>query len=186
MRSTVSAARNAWSTRWRTLTQLAIARYIQIDFSGFQSMVDALGGVTINACGPIIDETLCTILPAGGEQVINGAQALSLARARKVIGDPSSDLSRIHRQQLILSAILREVKSAGTLLDPGKLGAFVTAFTDNTTTANVDFQSLMDLAESIGNLDPAKVNFYTIPTVPDPDDIERGSMFIDKTPPRRC
>ncbi len=162
------------------LTQLRIDHYIQIDFSGFQSMVDALGGVTVNACGPIIDETLQTILPAGGEQVISGAQALNLARARKVIGDPSSDLSRIRRQQLILSAILREVKSAGTLLDPGKLGAFITAFTDNTSTGNVTFQSLMDLAESVGNLDPALVNFYTIPTVPDPEDTGRGSLFIDE------
>ncbi len=163
------------------LTQLPVDRYIQIDFSGFSSMVDALGGVTVNACGPIVDETLQTILPNGGEQVINGAQALNLARARKVIGDTASDLSRIHRQQLILSAILREVKSAGTLLDPGKLTAFVNAFTQNTSTGNVTFQSLMDLAESVGNLDPAKVNFYTIPTVPDPDDTGRGSMFLDKS-----
>ncbi|MEO5833083.1 MAG: LCP family protein [Nakamurella sp.] len=163
------------------LTQLPIDHYIQIDFSGFSSMVDALNGVTVNACGPIVDETLQTILPNGGEQVINGAQALNLARARKVIGDPASDLSRIHRQQLILSAILREVKSTGTLLDPGKLTAFVNAFTQNTSTGNVTFQSLMDLAESVGNLDPARVNFYTIPTVPDPDDTGRGSMFIDET-----
>ncbi len=164
------------------LTQLGISRYIQIDFNGFSSMVDALGGVAINACGPIVDATLGTVLQSGGEQIINGAQALSLARARKVEGDPSSDLSRIHRQQLILSAILREVKSAGTLLDPGKLTAFVRAFTQNTTTSNVDFQSLMDLAESIGDLDPAKVNFYTIPTVADPDDTtDRGSMNLDDT-----
>ena len=162
------------------LTQLPIDHYIQIDFAGFQAMVDALGGVTVNACGPIIDDTLQTILPEGGEQVITGAQALNLARARKVQGDPSSDLSRIRRQQLILSAILREVKSAGTLLDPGKLTAFVTAFTRNTSTANVSFQSLMDLAESLGNLDPSRVDFYTIPTVPDPDDTGRGSLFIDE------
>ncbi|WP_170315518.1 LCP family protein [Nakamurella deserti] len=162
------------------LTQLPVDHYIQIDFAGFQSMVDALGGVAINACGPIVDETLQTILPTGGQQVINGAQALNLARARKVVGDPSSDLSRIHRQQLILSAILREVKSAGTLLDPGKLTAFVNAFTQNTTTGNVTFQSLMDLAESIGNLDPALVNFFTMPTTPDPNDTGRGSMFIDE------
>ena len=164
------------------LTQLNITRYIQIDFSGFASMVDALGGVTVNACGPIVDATLSTILANGGSQLISGDQALSLARARKVAGDPASDLSRIHRQQLILSAILREVKSAGTLLDPTKLSGFVKAFTENTTTSGVDFQSLMDLAVSMGNLDPARVSFYTIPTVPDTgDSTGRGSMFVDQT-----
>lgn len=164
------------------LTQLTITRYVQIDFSGFSSMVDALGGVSINACGPIIDATLGTVLPAGGQQTINGAQALNLARAREVQGDTASDIARIHRQQMILSSILRSVKSAGTLLDPGKLSAFVTAFTGNTTTSGVDFQTLMALAESLGSLDPAHVNFWTLPTVPDPDDTsDRGSMFIDQS-----
>ncbi len=161
------------------LTNLIITRYIQIDFSGFSSMVDALGGVTVNACGPIIDEQLATVLASGGEQRIDGAQALNLARARKVKGDTASDTARIHRQQLILSAILRGVKSAGTLLDPAKLNAFVAAFTQNTSTGGVDFQTLLALAESLGDLDPSKVTFYTLPTVTAEPADERGSMDID-------
>ena len=95
-------------------------------------------------------------------------------------GDTESDLARIHRQQMILSTILRTVKSAGVLLDPGKLGSFVTAFTQNTTTAGIDFNALMTLAESLGDLDPAKVTFFTVPTVADPEDAsDRGSMYID-------
>jgi len=163
------------------LTQLNITNYIQIDFSGFQAMVDALGGIVVNVCRPIIDETLGTIIPTAGVQGIGGATALSLARARKVQGDTESDLARIHRQQLLLSTILRKVKSAGVLLDPGTLGDFVTAFTQNTTTAGIDFNSLMSLAESMGDLDPSKVTFFTVPTVADPEDAsDRGSMYIDK------
>jgi len=37
---------------------------------------------------------------------------------RKVVGETGSDLARIHRQQLVLSAILRQLTGAGTLLDP--------------------------------------------------------------------
>ena len=138
------------------LTQLNITHYIQIDFSGFQAMVDALGGITVNVCRPIIDETLGTVIPTAGEQAISGATALSLARARKVQGDTESDLARIHRQQIILSTILRTVKSAGVLLDPGKLGEFVTAFTQNTTTAGIDFNSLMTLARIAGKSRPGQ------------------------------
>ena len=89
------------------LTQLNITHYIQIDFSGFQAMVDALGGITVNVCRPIIDETLGTVSRPPVSRRINGATALSLARARKVQGDTESDLARIHRQQIILSTILR-------------------------------------------------------------------------------
>jgi hypothetical protein len=39
---------------------------------------------------------------------------------------------------------------------------------------------MLQLAESLGDLDPTRVTFYTIPTVPDPADIsDRGSMFVD-------
>ena len=162
------------------LTGIQITRFIEIGFNGFETMVDSLGGVEINACGPIVDAELQTLVATGGPQTITGTQALHLSRARKVIGDTSSDLARIHRQQLILSAILRKVKSTDVLLSPGRLGGFVEAFTESTTTDGVDFEVLMQLAESLGDFDPSKVTFYTLPTVPDPEDTSgRGSLLMD-------
>jgi LCP family protein required for cell wall assembly len=69
------------------LTGLRIDRVIGIDFAGFQNMVDALGGVTVNICGPIDDAELGVVVPSGGVQTIQGQQALSLVRARNVKGD---------------------------------------------------------------------------------------------------
>ena len=83
-------------------------------------MVDALGGVTVNVCGPIIDGELGTVIADGGVQTIQGNTALNLVRARKVEGDTDSDLARIRRQQIVLSAILQQVTSAGTLLNPAQ------------------------------------------------------------------
>jgi len=148
------------------LTGLKIDRVIGIDFAGFQNMVDALGGITVNVCRPIIDAELGTVVPDGGVQTIRGEQALSLVRARKVEGDTDSDLARIRRQQIVLSAILRQVTSAGTLLNPAKLDAFLQAFVQNTFTDNVTIDDLVTLAQSMGNLDPSRVTFYTLPTVP--------------------
>jgi LCP family protein required for cell wall assembly len=166
----------------QNLLQLNITKYIQIDFAGFQAMVDALGGITVNACRPVVDAVLSTVLPSAGEQTINGGQALSLARARDVIGDTESDKARIRRQQRILSTILRTAKSASVLTNPNKLSDFVTAFTHNTTTSGLTFDTMLQLAESLGDLDPTRVTFYTIPTVPDPADTSnRGSMYVDKT-----
>ncbi len=161
------------------LTGLQVDRVIGIDFAGFQSMVDALGGITMNICGPIIDEELQTVVAEGGVQNIGGAQALSLVRARKVIGDTESDLARIHRQQVVLSTILQQVTSAGTLLNPNKLDAFLQAFVQNTFTDNVTIDDLVTLAQSFGSLDPSRVTFYTLPTVPAGDGLELDTAQAD-------
>jgi LCP family protein required for cell wall assembly len=167
------------------LTGLKIDRMIGIDFAGFQNMVDALGGITVNVCRPVVDGELGTVVPTGGVQTIQGQQALSLVRARKVEGDTDSDLARIRRQQIVLSAILQQVTSAGTLLNPGKLDSFLQAFVENTFTDNVTIDDLVTLAQSMGNLDPSRVTFYTLPTVPsesnpgalDPDEDAAKAVF---------
>lgn len=171
----------------QSLTGLGITRMIGIDFAGFKAMVDALNGITVNVCRPVIDSVLGTVVAKGGTQVIGGAQAISLVRARHVQGDTESDLARIRRQQVVLSAILRQVTQAGTLLNPGKLDSFLQAFTQNTFTNNVRLDDLATLAGSLGNLDPAHVTFYTLPTVPstriegalDPDGAKAPAIFDD-------
>ncbi len=148
------------------LTGLQITRVIIIDFEGFKTMVDALGGVTLNICAPIIDGELGTVAASAGVQTLQGGQALQLVRARKVKGDDTGDLGRIRRQQVLLSAILRQVTSAGLLLNPARLNSFLQAFVNSTQTDNVTLDDLINLAHSMGNLDPARVDFYTLPTEP--------------------
>ncbi len=152
------------------LSGIKIDRLIGIDFNGFKNMVDAVGGITINICRPIIDRVLHTVVPNAGLQTIVGDEALNLVRARDVIGDNLSDLARIHRQQLVLSALLRQVSSAQTLLNPTKLSSFLKAFTGNTFNQNVTLNDLVDLASSLGNLNPGQVTFFTMPTNTDPTD----------------
>jgi LCP family protein required for cell wall assembly len=164
------------------LTGLRIDRVIGIDFAGFQNMVDALGGVTVNVCGRIDDAELGLVVPNGGVQKIQGQQALSLVRARNVKGDKDSDLARIRRQQIVLSAILQQVTSAGTLLNPVTLDSFLQAFVSNTFTDNVTIDDLVALAQSFGNLDPARVTFFTLPTVPSPSDPDTLEVDQRKAP----
>ena len=149
------------------LTGLRIDRMMVIDFSGFASIVNALGGIEVNACRPIVDAQLGTVLPVAGEQHINGVQALNLVRARKVKGDNTSDLARINRQQKVLSTILRQMTSAGVLLNPVKLDSVLQAVVKNVQTDNVTLDDLIEIAQSLGNLDPSHVTFFTLPTVPD-------------------
>ena len=161
------------------LTGLQIDRVIGIDFSGFKNMVDALGGITVNVCGPIVDRELQTVVADGGVQTIGGEQALNLVRARNVIGDTDSDLARIRRQQIVLSSILQQVTSAGTLFNPRTLDAFLQAFVQNTFTDNVSIDDLVTLAQSFGTLDPSRVTFFTLPTTPSTSD--DGALEVDQS-----
>ena len=52
------------------LTGMRIDRVIGIDFVGFKTMVDALGGIQVNVCKPIIDAELGTVIPTAGEQTL--------------------------------------------------------------------------------------------------------------------
>lgn len=68
----------------KTVSQFAgvpISHYAEINFDGFKSVVDALGGVDVNV--PItIDDADAGGHVDAGEQTINGDQALILCRAR--------------------------------------------------------------------------------------------------------
>ena len=146
------------------LSGLAVTRFVGVDFHGFKSMVDAVGGVRICVERPLKDSQLGTIIPQPGYSSISGNTALNYVRARHVTGDPTSDYGRITRQQHFLSALLRQVLSPGVLLNPAKLRALINAVAANTVGQNVDSSALLTLAQSVQGLDPANVAFVTVPT----------------------
>lgn len=97
---------------------LEIKYFVEVDFEGFTSVVDAVGGVTVNVQLPVVDDTY----PAGlarnlrlyipsGIQHMDGAQALRYARSRNT----SSDFDRGARQQRILLS-MREQADPQTLI----------------------------------------------------------------------
>ena len=146
------------------LSGLAMNHFLAVDFSGFKDMVDAVGGVPICVERPLRDGILGTVIPRAGTSVLSGDQALNFVRARHVVGDPTSDYGRIHRQQLFLSALLRESLSAGTLLDLGKLQALVGAVGRSTYGENIEADQLLSLGQSLSGIDAHRVTFTTVPT----------------------
>lgn len=146
------------------LSGLSINHFLGVDFAGFQSMVDSLGGVEVCTEQPLTDAKLGSILPVAGTQTIDGQQALDYVRARMVTGDPTSDYGRIQRQQQFLSSLLRTALSRDTLLDLGKLKGFVDAVTASTFGENVGVDQLLALAQSLQGVDAGKVSFITAPT----------------------
>ena len=146
------------------ISGLKIGHFVGMDFAGFETMVDEIGGVEVCTVEPLVDYQLGTVLPTAGEQLIDGRTALNYVRARYVESEGNGDYGRIKRQQLFLSSLLRSALSNNVLLDPGKLNGFVNAFTRDTFVENVGTQDLITLGRSLQNVDAGEVTFLTLPT----------------------
>ncbi|WP_436775717.1 LCP family protein [Yinghuangia sp. YIM S09857] len=154
------------------LTGVRVDHQVTVDFTGFKKLVDAMGGVPIHLDEPIDDKAAKLDLPAG-DVTLNGEQALGFVRARKSIGD-GSDLQRIERQQLFLTAMVAKVKNESLLTSPARLYGILDAATKAITTdpGLGSLRDLYDLLNSLKNIPQGAVTFETVPTAtyaPDPN-----------------
>ncbi len=145
-------------------TGIHIDHFVVINFEGFRSMVNALGGVEVCNTTRIADPKSGLYLKPG-HHLLHGLGALAYVRARYTLGD-GSDLERIGRQQAFMSSLVERVKSE--LLDPLAIYRFLDAATKSVT---IDSQlggihGLYDLAMSVRNLPASQVTFFTLPTYP--------------------
>ncbi len=148
------------------LTNVRIDHFVVVDFSGFKAVVDSLGGVPICLVHPINDIKSHFNMTAG-THVLNGDQALAFARLRHNIGD-GSDTSRIDRQQVFMSSVVRTATSAGVLTDPLKLYDVLDSVTKSLTVDKAlgSVDALKSLALSLQGLSPRAIKFMTVPWVP--------------------
>ena len=152
-----------------SLTGVRIDHFVVVNFKGFKSVVEALGGVPICLKNPVNDPKSHLNLPAG-VTLLNSTQALEFARARKTLGD-GSDISRINRQQVFLSSLIRTATSKNVVTDLPKLysvlNAVSSSLTLDTGLGNVD--DLQNFASSLQGLTPSKIAFMTVPWIPKGD-----------------
>nr|WP_307851873.1 LCP family protein [Williamsia sp. CHRR-6] len=97
-----------------TTTGIHIDHYAEIGFGGFDTLVDAVGGVRICLDQPVNDPKAGIRLRAGC-QTLNGKQSLGLVRTRAFA---NADLERVVNQRKFLSALMKKAASPGTVLNP--------------------------------------------------------------------
>jgi LCP family protein required for cell wall assembly len=98
----------------RTITRnfgINIHYYAQVDFRGFEKLVDAFGGVNVDVPYPLKDDEYPTetngysgIYFAAGLQHLDGKQALRYARTRH----PDNDIARSKRQQEVILSLRQQ------------------------------------------------------------------------------
>ena len=98
------------------LTGQSIDGYVITNFNGFKSIIDTLGGITLN-----VEKNMYYVTGDAADGVINlkkgtqrlyGAQALQYARFRQ---DALADISRTARQQAVIKAIGKEFLQVKTV-----------------------------------------------------------------------
>ncbi|GAA2101700.1 LCP family protein [Kitasatospora saccharophila] len=142
-------------------TGLRIDHYVEVNFLGFVSTVDALGGVEVCTAKPLRDDYSGLDLPAGTTR-LDGAGALRYVRARHV--DGSSDLGRMHRQQKLLAQLLHRASAGDTLLDPAKLsGVLDTVLRSVKVDKGLGDAELLEFAGRLKDLSAANADFVTVP-----------------------
>ncbi|MFF7901425.1 LCP family protein [Streptomyces sp. NPDC007920] len=160
----------------KTVEQMSGIRmdhYMEIDFSGFKGLVDAIGGVTVTVDQDIHDKSSGLDLTAGTHR-LDGTESLQFVRTRHGIGD-GSDLGRISLQQQFMLDLLSEIKQQDLLGSPTKTYKIADKLTAALTTDS-DLASLTKLAEfsrSLNGVDPSSMETIMLPVMYDKIDPNR-------------
>lgn len=143
-----------------SITDVRVDHYVEVDFTGFVDVVDALGGIEVCLPEAINDPKANLNMTAGTHQV-DGTEALAFARTRATT---RGDLDRIDRQQQVVSAMLDQALSSETLSNPSKLTDFLdSALSSVTVDEGLDTGTINDLAYQMRDLDMGEVTFATVP-----------------------
>ncbi|HXP33409.1 MAG TPA: LCP family protein, partial [Acidimicrobiales bacterium] len=150
---------------------IPINHVVQVDFSGFQDAVNALGGIYLDFPYPAKDAYSGLDVTTPGCQLLNGAQALAVARARHYEYyangywqyDGTSDFGRIQRQDVFIKALMSAAKSK---VNPLTVNSFIGSIHEGIQIDDgFGFNQLIGLALAYHSFDPANLGGLTLPTV---------------------
>ena len=152
-----------------------IHHYVEIDFVGFEKLVDAVGGIPLWFDAPVRDTHTGLSIPEPACQVLDGEQARKFVRSRYLQyqdedgdwrTDPSADLGRITRQQIFIRRAVSKAVSKG-LSNPVTLNELVSAGVDNVRLdEHLDASDLLALGRRFASFDSKQLVGYSIPSDP--------------------
>ena len=178
----------------KTITQnfgIPINHYVEINFDGFQSIVDAVGGINLNFPYPARDTFTGLDIKNPGCAHLNGGQALSYARSRhlmlklKATGgyreDPTADLGRIRRQQDFVRIVIQKAVSK-TKGDPTTLFPLIDSGVSNVRIdSGLQIGDIRKLANRFRSFNADTVDMMTLPNYPKAD-AALGDILVVKRP----
>lgn len=147
---------------------IEIDHYVDTDFDGFVSLIDALGGVQVDVEKRMYYPAENIDLQKG-LQTLDGEQALAYVRYRS---DGLGDLGRVERQQKFLPILADKVMSLSTLW---KIPKLVGIFRENVDT-DLTLRELISFANAFKSFDISQLKTSMLPGTP--EYIDGVSYFI--------
>lgn len=142
------------------LTDIHIDHLAFVDWAGFISLTDALGGVDITLADSVQGVAGKSYGP--GPTHFNGVDALDFVRERKSV--PGGDFGRQKRQQAFLRALMTKMMDAGALKNPVKLVSVLDAITHNLSVdAGFTAGEMRGIGVDVTGLERRDVTFMSVP-----------------------
>jgi LCP family protein required for cell wall assembly len=147
----------------KAYTGLPVHHYIEVNFSSFQQIVDAVGGVELCPKRTYNDPQSGLIITKPGCQHFNGRLALAWARMRKQ--DPRGDFGRIERQQQFMRVLMAKVKGIGFLTDIPRLTKLADVVAKGVQTdSKLKLSEVRGIANKLAGFKQSNVDFRVVPS----------------------
>ncbi len=146
----VSGAINAISE----LAGVPIAHVIEVDFSGFKEIVDALGGVEVTVPP---NTTYKGVDVPEGDQMLDGEQALVFVRCRKTYA--SGDYQRAENQRQLITEIAKKVFKSS----PSELPSLIDSLASSIKT-DMSVPEIVELALKMRAMDTDSIITAVMPS----------------------
>jgi len=158
------------------LTGVRVDHFGVIDFAGFQTLVDSVGGIDVTIARATSN---MGVNFAAGPNHLDGAQALAYVRQRYDL--PGGDIDRARRQQNALRVLLTKVQQQASS-NPAALYAFAqnigsTVSVDDTLSNT----GLVTLAVDYRDLRSSGVDFVTTPVAGLGREGAQSVVYLDET-----
>ena len=133
-----------------------ISHYAEVDFEGFEKIVDQVGGIDITLPVAVRDPEYTGLDLDEGDHHLNGHDALMLARSRHAYDEyGGGDFFRAANQRMVISAVARKVLSS----DLVTMSSTISTLAEYVTT-DMNATDIISLAVQMKDLDIDK-NFYS-------------------------
>jgi LCP family protein required for cell wall assembly len=155
---------------------IPIQSWMLINFNGLINAVQTVGGIKLDFPYPVRDDddgnnNSGLSIASAGCQTLSGGQTLALSRSRFFQyelrpgvweADPTGDLGRIQRQNVVIEALLDKAKST---YNPLTLNAFVGSVVHDLKIGGLSSAQVLSLALKYHGFSGGNLQTSTIPTV---------------------
>lgn len=154
------------------LCGVEISHYAEISFDGMKTLVDAVGGIDINATDALDDPEAGPVTIEPGQQHMDGEAALTYCRARHQYAD--GDYTRMRHQRQVIGALANAVLNN---MDITRLPGVIESLSDMVVT-DLSVQDIVSLANAMRGMDTDNMWSANLPSWAGEDTYIDGQSYV--------